>query len=383
MKKYNLVLPIAGKAQRFIDAGYMMPKPLILAKGKHVIDWSLESVDTSECNLIFIVRLDHIYNFNIDKILKQKFGDDITIISVDHVTQGALETCLLAEGYIDNDTPLYIYTPDVYFGPQFNPSCVGDADGFLLTFLANSPDHSYTEIDENGVASRVVEKEVISEHANVGLYYFKTGSMFRQYAQEAMDKKLLIKGEYYIAPIYNYMIRDGLKVTACDTEKMHILGTPATFEFFCDRVLPKFGQKPIALACDHSGFELKEQAREILDEYQIPYIDCGTYVNKPCDYFDYVSQSASLINNNDCDFGLSFCRSGQGVNISGNKAGLISALCFDEFTAEMAVRHNCANHFAVPSKYVDKDMLRKMIQIWFTTTFDGGRHFTRLNKVIK
>jgi RpiB/LacA/LacB family sugar-phosphate isomerase len=383
MKKYNLVLPIAGKAQRFIDAGYMMPKPLILAKGKHVIDWSLESVDTSECNLIFIVRLDHIYNFSIDKILKQKFGEDITIISVDHVTQGALETCLLAEGYIDNDTPLYIYTPDVYFGPQFNPSCVGDADGFLLTFLANSPDHSYTEIDENGVASRVVEKEVISEHANVGLYYFKTGSMFRQYAQEAMDKKLLIKGEYYIAPIYNYMIRDGLKVTACDTEKMHILGTPATFEFFCDRVLPKFGQKPIALACDHSGFDLKEQAREILDEYQIPYIDCGTYVNKPCDYFDYVSQSASLINNNDCDFGLSFCRSGQGVNISGNKAGLISALCFDEFTAEMAVRHNCANHFAVPSKYVDKNMLRKMIQIWFTTTFDGGRHFTRLNKVIK
>ena len=383
MKKYNLVLPIAGKAQRFIDAGYMMPKPLILAKGKHVIDWSLESVDTSECNLIFIVRLDHIYNFSIDKILKQKFGDDITIISVDHVTQGALETCLLAGAHIDNDTPLYIYTPDVYFGPQFNPSCVGDADGFLLTFLANSPDHSYTDINSDGVATRVVEKEVISEHANVGLYYFKTGEMFLKYAWEAMDKKLMIKGEYYIAPIYNYMIRDGLKVTACDTEKMHILGTPSTFEFFCDRVLPKFGQKPIALACDHSGFDLKEQAREILNEYQIPYIDCGTYVNKPCDYFDYVSQSATLINNNDCDFGLSFCRSGQGVNISGNKAGLISALCFDEFTAEMAIRHNCANHFAVPSKYVDKDMLRKMIQIWFTTTFDGGRHFTRLNKVLK
>ena len=208
MKKYNLVLPIAGKAQRFIDAGYMMPKPLILAKGKHVIDWSLESVDTSECNLIFIVRLDHIYNFSIDKILKQKFGDDITIISVDHVTQGALETCLLAEGHINNDIPLYIYTPDVYFGPQFDPNCVGDADGFLLTFLANSPDHSYTEIDERGVASRVVEKEVISEHANVGLYYFKTGQMFVKYAQEAMDRKLLIKGEYYIAPIYNYMIRD-------------------------------------------------------------------------------------------------------------------------------------------------------------------------------
>ena len=79
MKKYNLLLPIAGKAQRFIDAGYTMPKPLILARNKHVIDWALESMDTSDCNLIFLVRVDHIYNFSIDKILKQKFGDDITI----------------------------------------------------------------------------------------------------------------------------------------------------------------------------------------------------------------------------------------------------------------------------------------------------------------
>ena len=89
MKKYNLLLPIAGKAQRFLDAGYTMPKPLILAKGRHVIDWSLDSIDTTECNLIFIVRLDHIYNFSIDTILKQKFGKDIVIVIVDKVTRGA------------------------------------------------------------------------------------------------------------------------------------------------------------------------------------------------------------------------------------------------------------------------------------------------------
>ena len=55
MKKYNLLLPIAGKAQRFLDAGYTMPKPLILARSKHVIDWALDSVDIKDCNLIFIV----------------------------------------------------------------------------------------------------------------------------------------------------------------------------------------------------------------------------------------------------------------------------------------------------------------------------------------
>ena len=71
MKKYNLLLPIAGKAQRFIDAGYTMPKALILAKNKHVIDWAMDSIDTKDCNLIFMVRVDHVYNFSIDKILKQ------------------------------------------------------------------------------------------------------------------------------------------------------------------------------------------------------------------------------------------------------------------------------------------------------------------------
>lgn len=385
MKKYNLLLPIAGKAQRFIDAGYMMPKPLILARNKHVIDWALESVDTSECNLIFIVRLDHIYNFSIDKILKQKFGNDIQIVVVDKVTRGALETCTLAKEYIDNDKELIIYTPDVYFLPQFKPSDIlENSDGFLLTFLANSPDHSYSDIDENGVVSNVIEKEVISQHANVGLYHFKSGSLFLKYAKEVIDNNMLVKNEFYIAPMYNLMLRDGHRVTAKDTEKMHVLGTPDTFEFFCNRVIARFGDKPIALACDHSGFDLKEICKEVLKEEGYRYIDVGTYVNKSCDYFDYVSQSVALLSSHECDHAISFCRSGQGVNITGNKSkGVISGLVFDEYTAEYAIKHNCVNHFAVPSKYVDKETLRKMIHIWKNTTFDGGRHFTRLNKVLK
>jgi len=80
MKKYNLLLPIAGKAQRFIDAGYTMPKALILAKNKHVIDWAMDSIDTKDCNLIFMVRVDHVYNFSIDKILKKKLGEDFTTV---------------------------------------------------------------------------------------------------------------------------------------------------------------------------------------------------------------------------------------------------------------------------------------------------------------
>lgn len=382
--KYNLLLPIAGRAQRFIDAGYLMPKPLILARNKHVIDWSLSSINMKMYNLIFIVRLDHIYNFSIDKILKQKFGDDIKIVVTDKVTRGALETCTLAQKYIDNDLPLTIYTPDVYFEPTFDPNSISkSSDGFLLTFLANSSDHSYSDVDELGNVSRVVEKEVISQHANVGLYHFKTGKMFMKYANEMIEKNILVKNEFYIAPMYNLMLRDGLSITAADTEKMHVLGTPDTFEFFCERVIAKFGEKPIALASDHSGFEMKEISKHILKSKGYGVIDVGTYVNKSCDYYDYVSQSMHLLKSGSCDHAISFCRSGQGVNIAASKTeGVISALVFDEYTAEHSVKHNCANHFAIPSKYVTGETFSRMVDIWIKTTFDGGRHFTRLNKVL-
>lgn len=384
MKKYNLLLPIAGKAQRFIDAGFRMPKPLILANHRHVIDWSLDSINLDDCNLIFIIRLDHVYNFSIDKILYQKFGKNIQIIITDKITRGALETCTLAADKIDSELPLIIYTPDVHFLPQFDPMTISsEDDGFLLTFLANSEDHSYSDCDQYGVVSRVAEKEVISQHANVGLYYFKSGKIFLQYSKEAIDKNMLVKNEFYIAPIYNLMIRDGLRVACADTEKMHVLGTPETFNFFCKRVTPKFGFKPIALASDHSGFDAKEMAKKILKEKEISFIDVGTYVNKSCDYFDYVSQSAKLLENNECDFAISFCRSGQGMNIAANKTkSLISALVFDDYTAEYSIKHNCANHFAIPSKYVDEEVFRKILEKLAITTFDGGRHFTRLNKFL-
>ena len=384
MKKYNLLLPIAGKAQRFLDAGYTMPKPLILARNKHVIDWALESVDLSECNLIFMVRVDHIYNFSIDKILKQKFGNDITIIKINKVTRGALETCTLAREYVDNDLPLIIYTPDVYFGPKFYPNTINkDADGFLLTFTANSPDHSYSEYGEDGVVTNVVEKEVISKEANVGLYYFRTGKLFLKYADEIINSNMLVKNEFYIAPMYNLMIRDGLKIKAANTEKMHVLGTPHQFEFFVKRVITRFGDKPIAIASDHSGFEIKELCKQVFVELALPYIDVGTYTDKACDYPDYVLQVTKLIQSNECSHGISFCRSGQGANITANKVkGIISALCFDDYTAEYAIKHNCCNHFSIPSKYVDKNDLKRIIEKMLATSFDGGRHFTRLFKLL-
>jgi RpiB/LacA/LacB family sugar-phosphate isomerase len=384
MKKYNILLPIAGKAQRFIDAGYTMPKPLIMANTKHIIDWAVESINVENSNLIFAVRLDHIYNFSIDEILKEKFGNDIKIVVIDRVTRGSVETCLLAEQYIDNDMPLIIYTPDVYFQPQFDPSSIdATLDGFLLTFKANSPAHSYVEMGKDGYAIRTAEKEVISQNAAVGVYHYKTGAMFVKYAKQLIEDDIRVKNEFYICPMYNLMIKDGCKIGVAPTEKMHVLGTPAEMEFFVDYVTPKFGQKPVGICSDHSGYQIKEVTKSILKQNKIEYIDFGTYSSKSCDYNEFVTQAITSMNNKTCDHILGFCRTGQGINMLANHfKGVRSALVFDEYTAEYAMRHNCANFFSIPSKYVTMAMLDQMIKIWKSSSFDGGRHMTRMKKTI-
>jgi len=238
-------------------------------------------------------------------------------------------------------------------------------------------------LNDEGYATRTAEKEVISQNAAVGVYYYKTGKMFVEYAEEMINKNIRTKNEFYICPMYNLMIRDGATVSLKMVEKMHVLGTPAELEFFVDNVMASFGEKPVALCCDHSGFNMKELAKKLLEKNDVPYIDFGTYVNRDCDYNEYVKAAVDAISKKDCDFGLGFCRTGQGVNILANHlSGIRSALVIDEYTAEYAIRHNCTNFFAIPEKYVSEDSLDKMIKIWKKSTFDGGRHMTRMKKTI-
>lgn len=378
-----LLVPIAGKGQRFVDDGFHMPKPLIMVDDKHIIDWSFLSINKDEYDMVFVVRKEHVYNFGMDTILRNKFGEDIKIVETDKVTSGTVASCLLAKDFINNEQQLVIYTLDVHFQKQFSINDVDtDSDGFILTFKANNPAYSYAELDENGLVLRTAEKEVISENAAVGIYYFKEGSTFVKYAEEMIDKNLRTNNEFYVCPLYNLMIENGLKVRTAQVDKMYLMGTPNELNFFKNHVNKHFGEKPIALCSDHSGFELKEITKQILDEKGLKYIDFGTYVKKDCDYNDYVKQVTQFIQDKYCDFGFVFCRSGQGVNMAANKQkGIRSSLISDEWTAEMAVRHGCSNVFAFSEKSIDKDLMEKCIDKIQHNTFDGGRHINRVQRL--
>lgn len=381
MKKYNLLVPLAGRGQRFVDEGYIVPKYMITAHDKHLIDWALSSIDTSECNLIFCLRQDHINNFGVDEIFRKKFGNDIKIVVIDKITDGSVATCLLAKEYINNDLPLFIYTVDVHFKPIFKPFYPNN-DGFVLTFKSNNPAYSYIKTNDDGYAILTAEKEVVSSNACVGVYGFKTGRLFVQYAEIMIARNLRTKNEFYITPLYNLMINDRLTVTIREVENMYIMGTPEEYKFFTTRVLNLFGEGRVALASDHSGFELKEECKKILDKHGVSWVDLGCYTNKDCDQFDYISQALIFIKNQTCTFGIGFCYTGQAVNMAANKTnGIRSALVYDNYSAEYAIKHNCCNFFAVPSRVTSPEQLEKYVLIWLKTEFEGGRHCTRLQKI--
>jgi len=382
--KPNILIPMAGLGSRFIKEGFKVPKQIINIKDKHLIDISLDCLNYKDCNLIFVLRDEHVYNHHMDELLIKKFGDDISIVVLDQLTDGSVCSCLFAEKLINNDSPLVIHTLDIEFRPVFDPHVMEtlDADGLILTFKSNSTNYSYAQLDRNGNVTKTAEKKAISPNACVGIYGFKKGSDFCKYANEMIDRDLRTKNEFYISPLYNILIEDGKKIVTESVDKMHIFGTPDEYNFYKNNVVQKIGDKPIALCSDHSGFDAKETFKKILESNKLEYIDFGTILNKDCDYRDYIAQASKAIQENDCHFGFGFCRSGQGVNICANKyKGIRSALIYDDYAMEMSIRHNCANFFAIPSKNMNQETLELYLKIACENSFDGGRHQIRIQEL--
>jgi len=382
--KPNILIPMAGLGSRFIKEGFKVPKQIINIKDKHLIDISLDCLNYKDCNLIFVLRDEHVYNHHMDELLIKKFGDDISIVVLDQLTDGSVCSCLFAEKLINNDSPLVIHTLDIEFRPVFDPHVMEtlDADGLILTFKSNSTNYSYAQLDRNGNVTKTAEKKAISPNACVGIYGFKKGSDFCKYAKEMIDRDLRTKNEFYISPLYNILIEDGKKIVTESVDKMHIFGTPDEYNFYKNNVVQKIGDKPIALCSDHSGFDAKETFKKILESNKLEYIDFGTILNKDCDYRDYIAQASKAIQENDCHFGFGFCRSGQGVNICANKyKGIRSALIYDDYAMEMSIRHNCANFFAIPSKNMNQETLELYLKIACENSFDGGRHQIRIQEL--
>ena len=233
----NIVIPMAGRGSRFAKAGYEFPKPLIDVNGRPMIEVVTQNIAPKrQHRFIYICQQEHLEKYGLSERLK-KISPNCEIIAIDHITDGAACTVLLAERYIDNDDPMMIANSDQFVDTDINDylSAIKDNDGLIMTMPADDPKWSFIKYDENGYVTMVREKEVISNEATVGIYNYAKGSDFVKYARQMIRKNIRVNNEYYVAPVYNEMIEDGKKIVFKDVgSKMHGLGTPEDLEKFLE-----------------------------------------------------------------------------------------------------------------------------------------------------
>lgn len=236
----NIVLPIAGRGSRFAEKGYKQPKPLIPVCGRPMIDVVLENLRPQRPHrLILLVLQDHLDRYDIGSIIRAQSSDAL-IVPVSQVTEGPACTVLLARDYIDSDAPLMIANTDQWIDFDINAYLDfmdgSRLDGLIMTMKAYDKKWSFVGFDGAGHIDRVVEKEVISDEATVGIYNYRRGRDFVAAADRMISKNLRVNGEFYVAPAYNEMLTQHAMLghfnIGSEFRGMYGLGTPSDLEHF-------------------------------------------------------------------------------------------------------------------------------------------------------
>lgn len=227
----NVVIPMAGAGSRFANVGYVKPKPFIDVLGIPMIVRVLENLNFKNANFILIARKEHLEK---EKELVEKIIKDFPVkfITIDELTEGAAITVLHTHKLINNNMPLLIANSDqivdidmqAYLNDMINKELCGS----IMTFVDDNPKWSYAKINNNGMVLEVREKQVISDQATVGIYLFAKGKDFVNGCIDMIINKDKVNGEYYVCPVYNYLIAEKKKIGIyqIDKNKMHGIGTP-------------------------------------------------------------------------------------------------------------------------------------------------------------
>jgi len=137
----------------------------------------------------------------------------------------------------------------------------------------------------------------------------------------------------------------------------------------------------IAIGCDHRGLDLKQFIIKLLNQTEHNYEDFGSYTADPVDYPDIARKVAEEVAGGDFDRGILICDTGIGMSIAANKVkGIRAALCYDVFTAQRARQHTDANILCLGTRQTE-DTVRKIVEVFLNTQFEGGRHQRRVDKI--
>lgn len=230
----NIVVPMAGRGQRFVDAGYDLPKPLIPVHGQPMIARVIKNITPrTPHRFIFIALAEHLRSHDLAAKLAA-WSPGCAIVPVTSVTEGAACTVLLAEKEIDSDAPLLIANCDQWVVCDMDSFVAEQAsrglDGLIMTMTATDLKWSFVHMDARGLVTDVQEKKPISDQATVGIYMYRRGRDFVAAAHAMIKKNIRVNNEFYVAPVYNEMIATGARLGCFSIgtveDGMHGLGTP-------------------------------------------------------------------------------------------------------------------------------------------------------------
>ena len=231
---------MAGRGQRFVDEGFVLPKPLIDIDGRPMIQHAIESLGFS-ANYIFIKRsygdpaIDDTLDALLRTVVKQAYNSKdqhCHILTLDEPTEGAACTCLLAEDLINNDEALIIANCDQIM--SWNAQDFVDylnrnkPDGAVVTYFSRTEKNSYIKVNDDGWGIEVAEKKVISDHSLNGIHFWRKGSDFVSSAKKMIKDDERTNGEFYISTTYNVLIESGKKIGIFEVSEKnhHSVGTP-------------------------------------------------------------------------------------------------------------------------------------------------------------
>jgi dTDP-glucose pyrophosphorylase len=232
---------MAGRGSRFANAGYTTPKPLIPLGGRPMIQWVIENVRPKRAHrFTFICLAEHLQAYPEVPAELRRLCPACEIVPVAAVTEGAACTVLLARKWIDSDDPLMIANSDQLVELDINDYlAAGDApgvSGLIMTFWSDHPKWSYCRLRPDGSVAEVVEKQVVSNEATVGIYNFRRGRDYVRAADLMIAANLRVNNEFYVAPTYNQLIQEGARIVTLKTGReragMHGVGTPEDLELF-------------------------------------------------------------------------------------------------------------------------------------------------------
>jgi capsule biosynthesis phosphatase len=237
----NIIIPLAGNGQRFIDDHYFSPKPLINVLCEPIIVWVLNSLKLDKNDTLYIIFKSDLNKFNFKEQIKHRVKNkQIEFIEISNETRGASETVLFCAQKIpkskwreqtlilDGDT---FYTDDIVAACKQYENII-----FYHTDKSSDPIYSYISIDEHDTVRNIKEKEKISDYACIGAYGFASMELMVHHIQKIISSNIKQKNEFYISTVYRSFLEENIKIIGKEFPSFHNLGTPNAVKIFASNI---------------------------------------------------------------------------------------------------------------------------------------------------